>query len=848
MRFQSGWTCLLLLITSCGLMAKAYADEGAKPDLDVTLIERTPLYPAYAVGYDIPDLLDLPVLLDAQTRQPLANGENAQIKRQPQPGDKVTFTAHIFNKGDVPLPGWKYQWRLDDKPMQEGTHPAELPPGQETTETCEWTWQAGAHKIKFVADPAHEIAQVSQANDHREVATDAWLLLWGVDAQTYNSFNHLSNHVGTRSFEDWAQWHVDKLNQLLQTGASPLNPRGGARVRVACNKIVIVQDTSQPWAGVLPANAFTPHDAGYDGAWMFGRAPDMAKWASSPDWGLIHEWGHQLGLTDENGLDRSAAQNLVLDSGGDPLLLGYTSPLSRYMMHTPGPNEFSPLCLAALESQYGRRRGYYGDYHFAMPLRNALLITDTQGKPVSDARIAVWQDADGVYQSDPAFVGQTDGEGKFVLPNRNCPHVTTENGFTLHDNPFGQISFTGARNVVFIRIMARGQTDYAWLDVADLNLAYFNNIRNIATFARPTHIPPPNAPAPPSGLKADVNGEEVTLAWEGTGGAKSYRVYRAKPDVWEWEIAVDKVGDTTCKCKMGGEGVSRYVVVAVNEEGIASAFSNVVGTMQLRQPWGIATTKTGRSILRDQKLDRLILQKANGSIIGMAGPDELRRDNACDVVVDSKGRIITTFGKSRNNPTADSATGTGAGFTIQNADLSLDKRILMPTGSEPGHFQRPTGVAVDSQDNIFICDTDNDRIQEFAPDGRFKRVIGEGLIKQPMKLAIDKRDNLIICDTANDRLTVLRKDADKVYRLHGHANNLPRPVYIVTDPDGRFFVSCQGDHSVALLNSQFYRVQWTYTGPSSAPLQDPRGLAIYQNHLLIVDGGNPRVLETPMPH
>ncbi len=830
---------LLAVVLSCGLLSGAWA-EGAKPDIDVTYIERAPLYPAYAVGYDIPDLLDLPVLLDAQTRQPIPLGEATNIKRQPQAGEKVTFTAHVINKGEAKLGAWKFQWLLDDKPFKQGTHEGALMPAQEGTETCEWTWQAGAHRLRFVADPAHEVLQTSQANDSREVATDAWLLLWGVDAQTYDSFNHLVNHAGTRSFEDWAQWHVDKMNQLFQTSPSPLNPRGGARVRVACGKIVVVQDTTQPWVGTLPAGAFTPQDAGYDGAWLFGRAADTAKWASAPDWGLIHEWGHQLGLTDENGLDRAGAQNMVRDTGNDPLLIGYASPLSRYMMHTPGDALFSPLSMAALETQYGKRRGYYGDYHCAMPQTNVLIVTDAQGKPVPDARVTFWQDTDGAYGGEAAFVGLTDGEGKMVLPNRSSPRVTTEDGFTLHDNPFGQISFTGARNVFFIRIAARGQTDYAWLDVADVNLAYFNNVHNIATFTRATHIPPPNALPPPSGLKAEVSGEDVTLTWEAIGGAKSYRVYRSKSDSWEWETVGENIGDTVCKTKLGMGAISRYAVVAVNADGAASAFSNVVGAMKLRQPWGIAVTRTGRRILRDLEADRPILQKANGSMIGMAGPEEARFDNAFDVVVDSKGRIITTRGKSKANPLS--------GFVVQNADLTVAARVLNAPGSEPGHFQRPMGAAVDSQDNIFICDTDNDRIQEFSPDGKFKRVVGEGLVKQPMKLAVDRHDNLIICDTANDRLTVLRKDADKIYRLHGHANNLPRPMYIILDADGRFFVSCQGDHSIALLNNQFYRLQWAYNGPSTAPLQAPRGLAIYQGHLIVVDGGNPRVLETPLPH
>ena len=283
--------------------------ETAKPDLDVTYIERAPLYPAYCVGYDQPDLTDLPVLLDPQTLQPLDPAHD--VKRQPATGDKVTYKAHVRNRGGAPAGEWEYQWYVDDKPQTFGVFKTTLKPGEEGSLTLAYEWQAGAHRIRCTVDPAHKIAQTTQQNDTLEVATNAWLFVLAVDQQTYDRFNALDNVAGTRSFEDWAQWHIAKMNDLLKSSPTPgASAASAAHIppAVACNKIIIAPDAAQPWPTLLQSEASTPTDAGYDGAWAFGHAPDIARWAANPDYGLLHEWGHQLGLTDANRLDTQPAQ------------------------------------------------------------------------------------------------------------------------------------------------------------------------------------------------------------------------------------------------------------------------------------------------------------------------------------------------------------------------------------------------------------------------------------------------------------------------------------------------------------------------------------------------------------
>src|SRR5207249_12286223 len=137
-------------------------------------------------------------------------------------------------------------------------------------------------------------------------------------------------------------------------------------------------------------------------------------WAAIVDWGLNHEWGHELRLTDEYALDRPGFQNLAPDESGDPLLIGHMSSQIGYMMHGHGPTTFSPECMGALLTQYGRRRGYYGDFYYCIPQSNVLKVLDSGGKPVPGASVAFWQDTETEYKKPPVFSGKTDSNGDFL--------------------------------------------------------------------------------------------------------------------------------------------------------------------------------------------------------------------------------------------------------------------------------------------------------------------------------------------------------------------------------------------------------------------------------------------------
>jgi sugar lactone lactonase YvrE len=67
------------------------------------------------------------------------------------------------------------------------------------------------------------------------------------------------------------------------------------------------------------------------------------------------------------------------------------------------------------------------------------------------------------------------------------------------------------------------------------------------------------------------------------------------------------------------------------------------------------------------------------------------------------------------------------------------------TGSGPGEFDQPHGLAFDSKGRLFVGDRNNNRIQTFDQDGRFIDQWTE--FSRPSGVFIDRRDNIYVADS-----------------------------------------------------------------------------------------------------
>lgn len=64
-------------------------------------------------------------------------------------------------------------------------------------------------------------------------------------------------------------------------------------------------------------------------------------------------------------------------------------------------------------------------------------------------------------------------------------------------------------------------------------------------------------------------------------------------------------------------------------------------------------------------------------------------------------------------------------------------------GSGDGQLSCPVGMVIDKFNNLIVCDKNNNRLQVFAPDGKFVNSINE--VELPQSVAVTKDGHLLVC-------------------------------------------------------------------------------------------------------
>jgi len=346
----------------------------------------------------------------------------------------------------------------------------------------------------------------------------------------------------------------------------------------------------------------------------------------------------------------------------------------------------------------GYRNGYYGSYQFDIPLDNYLAIMDTADQPAANVRVQLFQRA-GPYDwsgfmgidATPEIDGVTDADGIFHLTNRSANGgTTTQNGHTLHDNPFGVVDIIGNQNIFLARLSRDAHEEFLWMDITDFNLAYWLGDTISHTFKISSHLPASGAPLSPTIRSARVEGEQINLCWSPspTPGVSVYRVYRAVPPEFNYLPAGDLVSGTcyteTLPAPWAYDG-HVYTVVAMDTDGRQSAFSNFAWATNLIQPSAVVIDPQGKRVILDpQNGYALIHQDQNGRYLQNIGSVHFHLENTFYMSLDANQRLIFShpgdWYEARHSLRVAALDGTPL--------LEFGQQ-----GSAPGEFQTPSGVA-----------------------------------------------------------------------------------------------------------------------------------------------------------
>ena len=170
------------------------------------------------------------------------------------------------------------------------------------------------------------------------------------------------------------------------------------------------------------------------------------------------------------------------------------------------------------------------------------------------------------------------------------------------------------------------------------------------------------------------------------------------------------------------------------------------------------------------------------------------------------------------------ALATPPAAPIETSDKDLDPRSKWPIGNStgPGHFQSPFGIAVDTLGNVYVADTNNNRIQKFDSSGAFLTKwgvpgSGDAQFFGPHGIAVDNSGNVYVVDTGNSRIQ--KFDPSGVFLakwgVYGYFDepnyDLTKGVRIPAESDGKFFephgIAVDGSGNVYVADTMNGRIQ-----------------------------------------
>lgn len=173
-------------------------------------------------------------------------------------------------------------------------------------------------------------------------------------------------------------------------------------------------------------------------------------------------------------------------------------------------------------------------------------------------------------------------------------------------------------------------------------------------------------------------------------------------------------------------------------------------------------------------------------------------------------------------------------------------------GSGDGQFilsQDGGGIAVDDQNNLYLTDGRNSRVQKFDSAGKFIMAFGstgtdEGQFNFPISIAIDSQGNLLVLDYKDARIQKLDRTGKFIAQYGGKGflrGQFASPAGIALDSGDSMYIADSGSgHVQKLDHTGKYLAEWLDCGPHS--LGRPVNIAIdKQDNMYVVDTDNHRI-------
>ena len=230
--------------------------------------------------------------------------------------------------------------------------------------------------------------------------------------------------------------------------------------------------------------------------------------------------------------------------------------------------------------------------------------------------------------------------------------------------------------------------------------------------------------------------------------------------------------------------------------------------------------------------------------------------NKCVIVFDCNMALLSVIGQGSDdnrlnypNSVAVSKDGIIAvsdwGSSDQVKKYSLQGKLLSVFGNNRGNnngqFYHPRGLVFSSNKMLYVVDTGNTRVQVFQQDDKFAFTFGSygsnpGQFQFPLRIAIDTDNKVLVSDFDGNHISLFSHTGSFISRIRCN-----RPWAITVSPDGHIITDCDDKITILCPTHQLIN-EFGKRGSQQGEFYDIRGISISSTGTIyVVEENNQRL-------